>query len=229
MRSSEARRKANLPPEAVQIPNYRQLLLTKQFSNYSRCTCDHSKHEVAETGCGKHKKKSVSSSSGSSSSSSGSSSGSDSSGTSSGSSSDSGSSRSSSGSEGGLNSSRGSRKKRLTKKKRSAKPEDEFEDIKSMEINRKMNHPERLHKDLCFNEPDQVRLIINIFTVQIFDWKVYMTKYDFLNIYIKKMFLFSFKIISKTNDGPLCKCKLKSTTFGTRHQIYYGEQVVIQT
>jgi hypothetical protein len=34
--------------------------------------------------------------------------------------------------------------------------EDEFEDLKSMEINRKQNHPERLHPELSFNEPDQV-------------------------------------------------------------------------
>lgn len=196
VRSSEARRKANLPPEAVQIPNYRQLLLTKQFSNYSRCTCDHSKHEVVETGCGKHKKKGVTSSSGSSSSSSGSSSSdssSDSSGTSSGSSSDSGSSSTSSGSEGGLNSSGGSQKKQLTKKKKSTKPEDEFEDIKSMEMNRKMNHPERLHSDLCFNEPDQVRLIINIFSVHLYDWKVYMTTFDFFkHLYKTNNFCFFF-------------------------------------
>lgn len=50
--------------------------------------------------------------------------------------------------------------KQSIKAKDKAKTEDdfdEFDDIRSMEVNRKLNHPERLHQDLCFNEPDQVR------------------------------------------------------------------------
>jgi ribonuclease-3 len=77
-------------------------------------------------------------------------------------------------------------KKSSSKKKLTDDDLEEFDDIRSMEINRKMNHPERLHANLSFNEPDQ------------------------------------------TNEGPLCKCKLKNTTFGTRHQIYYGETKITQ-
>ncbi len=71
---------------------------------------------------------------------------------SSGSSSSSGSSMSSADSSGSENEK--SKKEKVAKK--SKKKPEEFHDIKSMEMNRKQNHPERLHKDLCFNEPDQV-------------------------------------------------------------------------
>ena len=156
-RSKIAREKSNIPFESTQIPNYRQLLMTKKFNNFTRCTCDHDKDtdksdEVSKCGRHKntHKKTSIDSSGASDSSLSSSGSDSDSSisssdyNTSSGSGSDAST---------GSKSSKGSQDKE--KKKGREKPE-EFEDIKSMEIHRKQNHPERLHKDLMFNEPDQV-------------------------------------------------------------------------
>ena len=156
-RSIEARKKQNYPVELTKIPNYRHLLMTNKFSNYSRCTCDHSSHNsdkknVTNSGCGKHQKKSVLSSDISS----------DSSSSSCSSSSDSESSELSL----NLDSTRSStsssesisdRKSSKTNKKNTGNNSEEFEDIKSMEMNRKHNHPERLHKDLCFNEPDQVK------------------------------------------------------------------------
>jgi len=160
-RSRRARERENLPPEATKIPDYRQLIQTKQFDKFTRCTCDQPNHHLSPTkkSCKKHKslKRSDSSSS------------SDSSTTCSSLSSSSCSSRSSS-------------RDGIDKIKQDS--DNEFDDIRSMEINRKQNHPERLHPDLSFNEPDQ------------------------------------------TNEGPLCKCKLKNTTFGTRHQIYYGESCI---
>ena len=179
MRSAEARKKANLPIEATQIPNYRQLLLTKHFSQFSRCTCDHSSHGDSDQPekqhhqhstsvrkkCGKHSQRNkLSRSSGSSSDSSfeRSSSDSDSLNTTSTLNMDSNGSSSSSGSGSSMSSADSSgpenekSKKEKVVKKSKKKPE-EFHDIKSMEMNRKQNHPERLHKDLCFNEPDQVR------------------------------------------------------------------------
>ena len=149
-RSRQARQKANRPIEATQIPDYRKLLFTKKFDNYTRCTCDHDKSSQ----CGKHrgesKKKNTKSSSSSSSSSSDSESGSSSSSVSS---SASGSSSRSSSSDSSKSS---DTKRKLLKKKDHG---DEHEDIRSMEINRKLNHPERLHPELIFNEPDQVQLL----------------------------------------------------------------------
>jgi ribonuclease-3 len=155
-RSRRARERENLPPESTKIPDYRQLIQTKKFDKFTRCTCDQPNHNPSPTrkSCKKHKRSDSSSSSDSSTT------------TCSSLSSSSCSSRSSS---------------RDENKKDKEDSDDEFDDIRSMEINRKQNHPERLHPDLSFNEPDQ------------------------------------------TNEGPLCKCKLKNTTFGTRHQIYYGE------
>ncbi len=188
MRSSEARKKANLPEEATKVPNYRQLLLTKKFNKFARCTCDHGdsnkQHStLAEKKCRKHANKNkISRSSGSSSDSSSSfmSSSSDSdsldttssvklnssssfdaknssSSSSSGSSGSSGSSSDESSSDSGKIS-----KGKDIKKDKKEKKEKIF-DLKSMEMKRKYNHPEHLHKDLCFNEPDQVNKILNYF------------------------------------------------------------------
>jgi hypothetical protein len=178
-RSRVAREKENLSSELTKIPDYRQLLLTKKFDKFTRCTCDQSSHQhgndAAENiskkskGCKQHKKRNRVSSSGSSSSSSSSSRNS---------SSDSFSSRSSS-----TSSIRSAASKKNPTENATEQDED-FDDIRSMELHRKQNHPERLHPDLSFNEPDQ------------------------------------------TNEGPLCKCKLKNTTFGTRHQIYFGEEAI---
>lgn len=131
--------------------------MTKKFKNFSRCTCDHSKgsEKVDEVSkCGRHNKKTSKSfnlsgaslnSSGSSSSDSNSSLSSSEYSTSSNSDSD-----ESTSSKLSLKS-QGSKRKQKSRDK----PE-EFEDIKSMEKHRKQNHPECLHKDLLFNEPDQV-------------------------------------------------------------------------
>lgn len=139
----------NLPLESTKVPDYHQLLMTKKFSKFhTQCTCDHSERENIEK-CGKHRtKKSLVSSSDSSSSSS-----SDDS-IDLTSSSESGSSSSSSDSDSSLD----SKTSRNSSKKANKEKTEEFDDIKSMEINRKLKHPERLHKDLCFNEPDQVML-----------------------------------------------------------------------
>ena len=175
-RSKLVREKENLSPDLTKIPDYRQLLLTKKFDKFTRCTCDQSGHQHGSEpitkktkGCKQHKKRSSVSSSGSDSSSSESSRSS---------SSDSFSSRSSS------NSSIRSGASKKNQADNAAEQDEDFEDIRSMELHRKQNHPERLHPDLSFNEPDQ------------------------------------------TNEGPLCKCKLKNTSFGTRHQIYYGEEAI---
>jgi hypothetical protein len=145
-----------------EIPDYRKLIHTKTFSKFSRCTCGHSNSAAKSNECSKHKtntKKSSDKTHNSSSSSSSSESNSESSTSSETSSDDSSYDGSSDEIEG-------------------------FDDIRSMEINRKRNHPQHLHQDITFNEPNQ------------------------------------------TNEGPMCKCKLKNTTFGTRHQIYYGEQKI---
>ena len=157
-RSRKAREKANLPPETTQIPNYRQLLLSKKFDNFTRCTCDqpnHNSEEASTTSKFKqHMKKRLRNNSSSSTSSTSSSSTNISSRSSSSSSccsSDSNRSKSSARSRSGsANSSRGKVKANSVEK------EDDFDDIRSMEIHRKRNHPERLHPDLSFNEPDQV-------------------------------------------------------------------------
>ncbi len=167
-RSSEARKKRNLPIESIEIPDYRKLVMTKKFSNYSRCTCDHSKSDK----CGKHKTKNLkklniskadssSNSSSSSSSSSGSSSRSSSSSirSSSSSSDSSGSNSSYSSKKSSSNcSSKSSKARKDNDRQKDKKKSEAFDDIKSMEINRKQNHPERLHTELSFNEPDQVRI-----------------------------------------------------------------------
>ncbi len=203
-RSKEARQKANIPPEATQIPDYRQLAMKK----FSKCTCDQPHNSSIKTNCSKHihrnkkiaktanslnssassTRSSSANSARASSSDSTSSDSSVSSLTSTGSSDSSNTSRSRSSTNNSLNSTSlriGQSKESLIDQEKKIKSDDDYEDIRSMELKRKQNHPERLHTDLCFNEPDQ------------------------------------------TNEGPLCKCKLKNTTFGTRHQIYFGEQVLI--
>ena len=47
-------------------------------------------------------------------------------------------------------------KEKNSEKTKNKGKEDEFDDIRAMEINRKQNHPERLHPELSLNEPDQV-------------------------------------------------------------------------
>lgn len=178
-RSSKIREKQNIPAELTKIPDYRQLLRTQKFDKFTRCKCDHANnsksscththhyHKNGRVSRKKIKKKlddSITSSSKSSSSSRSSSS-------------------SSFSSESSSYSTSSSNSGKSSKKEKSLEENEELDDIRSMEIDRKQKHPERLHTDLTFNEPDQ------------------------------------------TNEGPLCKCKLKNTTFGTRHQIYYGEQV----
>jgi hypothetical protein len=179
------------PCESSSIPDYRKLLQTEKFSNFTTCTCDHettakqtsrlvfcvfalhshkSQFWCPKENCSKHDKKStrkrkISTDSSSSTASSF-------------------SSHSSSTSRCSSSSDEEDLTSKRTKKAHGTSDDDQFDDIRSMEINRKMNHPQRLHSNLSFNEPDQ------------------------------------------TNDGPLCKCKLKNTTFGTRHQIYYGETAV---
>ena len=51
-------------------------------------------------------------------------------------------------------------KNKPKKEKKKKDDDDEFDDIRSMEINRKLNHPERLHSDLTFNERDQVNYFL---------------------------------------------------------------------
>ncbi len=150
-RSRIAREKANLPASATDIPNYRQLLHTTKFEHFHRCTCDKGKHNDGESGgglssktdkdkCKKHKNKRQSSGDESSNDSS----------------SSSGASSYSSSSESEADNSK-AKKSENKETKTVADEEDEgFEDIRSMEMHRKQNHPERLHSDLSFNEPDQV-------------------------------------------------------------------------
>lgn len=150
--------------QQIEIPDYRKLIHTKKFSKFSRCTCGQSNNSVKTNECSKHQKnkklgKKSTNKTHSSRSSSNSSSSSESSTSADSSNDDSSYDGSSDEFEG-------------------------FDDIRSMEIDRKRNHPQHLHSDITFNEPNQ------------------------------------------TNEGPLCKCKLKNTTFGTRHQIYYGEQEI---
>lgn len=220
-RARRARERANLPQEATQIPDYRQLLLTKKFAKFSRCTCDHPKQPQQTTGasgsgfdpaskssshCRKHNSHRSSASSSSSSSSPSEDDDDDEStmdddddddneeSTSSSSSLTSSLSRRRRSSKnekevsssslkkvsnkteaddgedleqgeivdedvGGVNKAKVADAEAVVKKK--AKPkEDEFDDIRSMELHRKQNHPERLHPDLSFNEPDQVDSLI---------------------------------------------------------------------
>ena len=265
MRSTQARLAANIPAELTAIPDYRQLVKTSKFANFTRCTCDHAsehKHKGraatknddddddtkgnSSTSCKKHaasrsqrrRTRRVSSVASSSKSDSGS----DSSGTSSRASSLSSSSSSSSSEDEKEKKAKEEEeeqeKKHAHDQHGTAAPDDddEFEDIRSMEIHRKQNHPERLHCDLCFNEPDQVRTNLrqlqhfsNIHFVQIralFSHFFALHKSDFnQSEYNCLCNIFSSEL--KTNEGPLCKCKLKNTTFGTRHQIYFGEQVSV--
>ena len=149
-RSKAAREKANLPPEATRIPDYRQLLRTSKFDNFTRCTCDESNQldGARQKKCSEHKRRRASDG-GSSSETSSDSSDSESSNSSSSRSNSSTNSRSSS-----CDSKENTGEKKEENKKKTK--EDEFEDIRSMEINRKQNHPERLHPELSFNEPEQV-------------------------------------------------------------------------
>lgn len=146
-RSKIAREKANIPTEKTKIPNYRELLLTKTFDKFSRCTCDQPNHQHSSkksSNCKKHQNSDGSSSSEESSQNSSYDSDSDIS--------DSSSNLSQSS---GKKSNHSSKDQSNTKTEKPIK-EDKFEDIRSMEIHRKQNHPERLHPDLSFNEPDQV-------------------------------------------------------------------------
>ena len=187
-RSKKIREKQNISSELTKIPDYRQLLMTNKFDKFTRCKCDHNNTESKSSCTHSHHRKTRSSRlpkkklNDSMKSSSSSSSSRSSSSFSSTSCSSRTSSRSSDYSTSSTNSSNASKKSKKNSKKNN-EDDEEFEDIRSMEIDRKLKHPERLHSELSFNEPDQ------------------------------------------TNEGPLCKCKLKNTTFGTRHQIYYGEQV----
>lgn len=145
-RSKKAREKLNLP--AHEIPDYRKLLMTKKFENYSRCTCD-KPHNASADQQQRHQhandckaKKAIKKDSESSSS--------DSEYSSESSSSDS----SSDAQAESKTSEENKAKKAVTKANK--KEDEEFDDIRSMEIHRKQNHPERLHSNLTFNEPDQV-------------------------------------------------------------------------
>ena len=180
-RSRLAREKANIPIESTKIPDYRQLLLTKKFAKFTRCTCDHSNHSnhdgnsrkpTSSRHCRKHPSSTRSTGSKSSTK------------NSSSSSSDYdddeeqfGEENSSSSPTLSYSSETEGRKNRdhlidenqleqgeivdekvKTDKKMNVKlpKETKFDDIRSMELHRKQNHPERLHPDLSFNEPDQV-------------------------------------------------------------------------
>lgn len=198
-RARLARERANLPKEATQIPDYRQLLLTKKFAKFQRCTCDHPKQQQQagvgseaklSSHCRKHNNRISSSPSSSSTSSSSRSS------SSSAPSEDDDDDESTTGeddddsSEKSSNCPRRKSEKKTrdtpnasipatlnleqgeipdvgddkneepeTKQQANGKPnhkEEKFDDIRSMELHRKQNHPERLHPDLSFNEPDQV-------------------------------------------------------------------------
>jgi ribonuclease III len=166
-------------------------MLTDKFNKFSRCSCGNTTTTTTTTDQTKHSNtcssrkpiKKIKNNSDSSTSISSSSSSSDNESEFSSNNSDisdTNSLNSNSSSESDKNSSFGSNKsgKKIKKTKRG------LDDIRSIEIKRKRKHPERLHPDLCFNEPDQ------------------------------------------TNDGPLCKCKLKNTSFGIRHQIYFGEKPI---
>lgn len=170
-----------MPKEATEIPDYRQLLLTKKFAKFSRCTCDHPKQQGDDdtkiSSCRKHRHRSVSPKSSSSSSSSTDDDDElnlDDDGNESSSSSSSSSSCSSSkaaaqktedtGLEQGeivddekdFEAKKTDKDPHLGEHRSTIKEEEKFEDIRSMELHRKQNHPERLHPDLSFNEPDQV-------------------------------------------------------------------------
>lgn len=153
-RSRIAREKQNLPSESVKIPDYRQLVQTKKFEKFSKCTCDHSSHTKIKSACKEHKKdrKNSSFSSGSGKE--------NNSGSDTDTSFSSGSDVSESGSSRASSCDRDSKKNTEEKEENNKKykplSEEKFEDIRSMEINRKHNHPERLHPDLSYNEPDQV-------------------------------------------------------------------------
>lgn len=143
-RSKKTREKLNLPIESTQIPDYRQLLMTNKFDKFTRCKCDHKTNETTKTSCSYHRKTKSNTKRASSKSSS-------SSRSSSASSSCSSTSGSSSYSSSSFSSTNSKKSGKLIEKK-----DDEFEDIRSMEIDRKLKHPERLHSELSFNEPDQV-------------------------------------------------------------------------
>jgi hypothetical protein len=159
-RSKIARERANLPQSALEIPNYRQLLHTSKFEHFHRCTCDKAKHDDEESvggassskksaieheKCKKHtqkKKKQPDSESESTSDSS------------------SGASSYTSSTESEADTGGGDKAKKGKDPKAADEEVDEgFEDIRSMEMHRKQNHPERLHPNLSFNEPDQVNSI----------------------------------------------------------------------
>ena len=152
-RSRRVRENQGLPIESTQIPDYRQLLMTNKFDKFSRCKCDHKTEDNKPGKCAQHNRKSRNKQSkqNESDKSSSSSRNSSTSSSSSNSSSYSSSSFSSSNSK--------SSKTKIKKGKEKENDDDEFEDIRSMEIDRKQKHPERLHPDLSFNEPDQVILI----------------------------------------------------------------------
>lgn len=169
-----------MPKEATEIPDYRQLLLTKKFAKFSRCTCDHPKQQGDDdtkvSSCRKHRHRSVSpkSSSSSSSSTDDDELNLDDDGNESSSSSSSSSSCSSSKAaaqktedtgleqgeivddENDFEAKKTDKNSHLAEHRSTIKEEEKFEDIRSMELHRKQNHPERLHPDLSFNEPDQV-------------------------------------------------------------------------
>ena len=155
-RSKRSREKSNIPAELTQIPDYRQLLLTNKFDKFTRCKCDHTNGEhktddLTGSKCSQHQRKTARSAKRKSNSSSHSSSKSSSNERDSSSSSCSSDTSSSSFSSSGSSASENENKKSEKKE-----DEHEFEDIRSMEIDRKLKHPERLHPDLSFNEPDQV-------------------------------------------------------------------------
>jgi hypothetical protein len=151
-RSRRVREKQGLPIESTQIPDYRQLLMTNKFDKFSRCKCDHKTEDNKPSKCAQHNRKSRNKQSKQNESDKSSSSSRNSSTSSS-------SSNSSSYSSSSFSSSNSKSSKTKIKKSKEKENDDEFEDIRSMEIDRKQKHPERLHSDLSFNEPDQVIFI----------------------------------------------------------------------
>jgi len=166
-RSRRVREKQGLPIESTQIPDYRQLLMTNKFDKFSRCKCDHKTEDNKPGKCAQHNRKSRNKQSKQNESDKSSSS----SRNSSTSSSSSNSSSYSSSSFSSSNSKSSKTKTKKSKEKENDDNDDEFEDIRSMEIDRKQKHPERLHPDLSFNEPDQVIFI------SVYHSKIYLNNY----------------------------------------------------
>lgn len=81
------------------------------------------------------------------------------------------------------------------------------DNLLTLEIERKQQVANRLHPELWFNEYKQVSNRIR-------------TKHESkLKIHVW---------IFQGNDGPICRCSNDDRTFGIRHQMFYGEKVIVE-